>query len=229
MAAGGRVLMGGWVWIAAGSAALVGVVILAVLLLGRRRRRFSPPEIRWHALQKVGYQPREDSVWRRPKKGELAPRRWSMPIERTVVTHTELPNGGSRWTVSLHQYATLTLQIEERAGGGRAVTTHPFPSGISRLDERFVIASETPSSTAAVVHDPAVVASLLEVPFVSLSIHGDELRLDDPDGRGVAALLSGKRRPSPKEQAAAVEELHGRVLALVLVILRFFRDFDQRR
>lgn len=205
--------------------ALAVAALVAGLWLAGRRRRLDPVAARWRLLSAIGYTPTEDSLWRRPPRGSTAARRWTMPMDRTEVLFTELPDGGSRWAVGLHQYDTLTIHLEERTEPPGDPHGLPFTSGIGAIDDRFRLSSDTPRASIALVHDPKVVRALLDMPWLSLSIHGDQLVIQDRQGRS-RQKLHPRGGPGPA-WAAAEREVHQRALALILVILGFFHAYDR--
>lgn len=138
---------------------------------------------------------------------------WRMRMARTDLEF-EQPDGGWRWKVTLPRYNTLTLRVEELGNGSRGTALGEiFQTRNPEIDGRFEVSSPLPAQTLALLMDHKVVGAMVDMPFLSFTLQGDELTIVDPrrQGLSIAAQRSAGRSPEV--------EVHRSVVALVMAVL----------
>ena len=150
-------------------------------------------------------------VWMLRRTGRV----WTMPIHGANLEFDD--GAGWRWTVRLPRYNTLALQVVERDSGiapDRKVMLTENPS----LDLRFVFAAERSAQTQALLANRGFCAAMVAVPWLSLRLEGDELRLEDPELRGLEKAAGGRVTPGTPKANAAEQRVHRAVAALVTAL-----------
>ncbi|MEM6925862.1 MAG: hypothetical protein AAF602_02950 [Myxococcota bacterium] len=191
-------------WLITGAVALVAIAIGVALVLaavalvvwsrGPGERR---PAGREGWLEDLTYMKTGPTQWTRPTLGA------------SIVFHDagSPKQTGFRWSVQLPRYNTLTLEVAERAAPN-AVPTGPgvFMTGVPEVDARFVVRSELPAQTMALLTNKRMVKAMLAMPYLQLVLRADELVLHD--GEQVSLSKPGGE-----------EEMHMAVATLVTAML----------
>lgn len=184
-----------------GMVALAGAGLVVGLVLWSRSRGQAGGAVaplRTEVLESLGYEPFGSQ--------------WRMRMARSDLLFEPVGDGW-RWSVTLPRYNTLTLRVDERANRNRpAPWGEIFETRNPEIDERFEVSSPLPAQTLALLMDPKVTTAMLGMPFLSMSLKGDELVIDDPALQGVAAAA---RRATGR---SAEVEVHRSVVALVMSI-----------
>lgn len=152
------------------------------------------------SIESLGYEPNGSGQWK-------------MRMARTDLLFEHSDGGGWRWIVNLPRYNTLTLRVEERANPSRgSAIGEIFETRNPEFDQRFEVSSPLPAQTLALLMDPKVVGAMLGMPFLSLTLKGDELVIADAQRVGL------QRAPRDTGRSAEVE-VHRAVVGLVMSIV----------